>query len=79
MVDMLYRERNTKMRIDAPSVQPQILLPQQQTREIAGEKEPDGDWDDMTRRVSMTPKTAQAPAPQQINPQGVGTKVDIIA
>ena len=70
------------MRIDATSAQPQRineLLSQQQTREAAGEKEPDGDWDDMTSKVSMTTRNAQAPAPRQINPQGMGTKVDIFA
>jgi hypothetical protein len=71
------------MRIDSTSAQPQrineLLSQQQQTKEVAGEKEPDGDWDDMTGKASMTAKTAQAPAPQQINPQGVGTKVNIFA
>jgi hypothetical protein len=71
------------MRIDSTSAQPQringLLSQQQQTREAAGEKEPDGDWDDMTSKVSMNARNAQAPAPQQINPQGMGTKVDIFA
>ncbi len=70
------------MRIDSASAQPQrineLLSQQPQTREAAGEKEPDGDWDDMSK-VSMTARNTQAKAPQQINPQGMGTKVDIFA
>ena len=70
------------MRIDSTSAQPQRineLLSQQQTKEVAGEKEPDGDRDDMTSKASMTAKTSQTPAPQQVNPQGAGTKVNIFA
>jgi hypothetical protein len=79
---MLYRERNTQMRIDSTSAQPQRineLLSQQQPKEVAGEREPDGDWDDMTSKAAMASRTAQTPAPNQINQQGVGTKVDIFA
>ena len=71
------------MRIDSTSAQPQrmneILSQQQKTREVAGEREPDGDWDDMTSKAPATAKTAQAPAAQQVNPQGVGTRVNIFA
>jgi len=81
--DMLYRERNTKMRIDSTSAQPQrmneLLSQQHQAREVAGEREPDGDADDMASKASMTSRTAQAPAAQQVNPQGVGTRVNIFA
>ena len=52
-------------RIDQMAVQPQ--------KEVAGEREQDGDADDAVRQASRT-----APA-QQLNPQGVGTKVDIFA
>jgi len=70
------------MRIDSTSAQPQRineLLSQKQTKEAVGEKEPDGDSDDMTRKAAMTSKTAQTPAPNQINQQGVGAKVDFFA
>ncbi len=76
------------MRIDSTSAQPQRLndlLSQQQTKEVAGEKEPDGDSDDMIRKTAMTSKTSQTsqtsqtPASNQINPQGVGAKVDFFA
>jgi hypothetical protein len=82
IIDILYSERNTKMHIDSTSAQPQRindLSQKQQTREVAGEREPDGDGDDMTGKASVTSRTAQAPAAQQVNPQGVGTKVDILA
>lgn len=46
---------------------------------MAGEKEPDGDWDDMKGKASMTPRNVQAPAAQLVNPQGMGTKIDIFA
>ncbi len=50
--------------------------PRSQTRwqarqEVAGEREPDGDADDMTVKA---PKAAP-----QVNPQGAGTKVDLFA
>ena len=59
------------MRIDAS--QPQVMnqMAVQPRQEIAGEREPDGDADDMTAKV--------AKAAQQITPQGVGTKVDLFA
>jgi hypothetical protein len=83
IIDMLYSERNTQMRIDSTSAQPQrineLLSQQQRTKEVAGEKEPDGDWDDQMGKAAMTSKTAQNPAGQQVNPQGVGTKVNIFA
>jgi hypothetical protein len=71
------------MHIDSTSAQPQrmneLLSQKNQAREVAGEREPDGDSDDMTGKASMTSRTAQAPAAQQVNPQGVGTKVNIFA
>jgi hypothetical protein len=80
---MLYSERNTQMHIDSTSAQPQrineLLSPHPGAKEVAGEKEPDGDADDMTSKALMTSRNAQAPAAQQINPQGVGTKVNIFA
>jgi hypothetical protein len=63
------------MRIDAasPPPQPQRIneLLARQTNEVAGERENDGDSDDVV-------KTA-APAANRMNPQGVGTKVDLLA
>ena len=71
------------MRIDSTQAQPQrineLLSQRQQTKEVAGEKEPDGDWDDQMGTAAMASKTTQAPAAQQIKPQGVGTKVDFFA
>jgi hypothetical protein len=60
------------MRID--SVQPQAMNPAtiQPRQEVAGEREHDGDADDMTAKVSKI-------TPQKIAPQGVGTKVDLFA
>lgn len=60
------------MRIDAfqpPAMNPATIQPRQ---EAAGEREHDGDADDMTARVSKT-------TPRQLAPQGVGTKVDLFA
>jgi hypothetical protein len=45
----------------------------QQTREIAGEREHDGDADDMSAKAVMTP------AFRQLAPEGLGTKVDVLA
>jgi hypothetical protein len=61
------------MRIDAASPQPQKIneLLTRQTNEVAGEREHDGDSDDVAK--------AAAPAASRINPQGVGTKVDLLA
>ena len=63
------------MRIDAAMPQPQRIneMAAQQQKEVAGEREPDGDADDTAKAVA---KTFRA---QQINPQGVGTKVDLLA
>ena len=65
------------MRIDAPNTQPpwqwNTTSAVQPQNEVAGEREQDGDADDMVQ------KTAAAPAAQQINPQGVGTKIDVFA
>ena len=60
------------MRIDAAIAQnPRINdLAAAQTREIAGERENDGDSDDLK---------AAAPAANRMDPAGVGTKVDILA
>ena len=63
------------MRIDASSSQTQTInqLAAQQTREVPGERENDGDSDDGAK------KTATTASYQQIKPQGVGTKVDFFA
>jgi len=60
------------MRIDAFQSQVVNQMAVQPRQEVAGEREPDGDADDMTAKASKI-------APQQINPQGVGTKVDLLA
>jgi len=59
------------MRIDAFQSQVVNQMAVQPRQEVAGEREPDGDADDMTAKV--------AKATQQIAPQGVGTKVDLFA
>ena len=59
------------MRIDAFQSQVVNQTAVQPWQEVAGEREPDADADDMTAKVA---KTAQ-----QITPQGVGTKVDLFA
>ncbi len=46
-------------------------LPPAQTREVAGERENDGDSDDLVRTA--------APAARAMNPEGVGKKVDLLA
>ncbi|MGO9307787.1 MAG: hypothetical protein ACLQDL_02040 [Spirochaetia bacterium] len=46
----------------------------QPQREVAGEREQDGDADDAVKVAARN-----APAPQQINPQGMGNKVDLFA
>jgi hypothetical protein len=63
------------MRIDSALPQQQGVnqMAIQPQKEMAGEREPDGDADDAVKQVS------KAPATQQINPQGVGNKVDIFA
>jgi hypothetical protein len=70
---MLYKEKGIQMRIDSASAQPQRIneLLAAQTREVAGERENDGDSDDLVK--------AAAPAASRMNPAGVGTKVDILA
>jgi hypothetical protein len=63
------------MRIDSTSAQPQRindLLSQQQTKEVVGQSQREGD-------VNKTTKTAMMQAPTQNNAQGVGTKVDFFA
>ena len=63
------------MRIDASMAQTQWsnTIASQPSKEVAGEREADGDSDDAV-------KTAAKPAQtQQINPQGVATKVDLFA
>jgi hypothetical protein len=77
---MLYIEKGICMRIDSTSPQPHRIneLPSQQTKEVPGEKEPDGDWDDMTGKAATTVKSAMTPSAPQINPQGVGTKVNLL-
>jgi len=63
------------MMIDTVSSQAQQIgaLAAQQSKEVAGERENDGDSDDTTQSV------AKMTALPQISPQGVGTKVDIFA
>jgi len=82
------------MRIDA--IQPQALNPAAipSRQETAGEREPDGDADDMAVRTGRmqpalqsagTPSTQQSvfaaasTAVPQALPQGMGTKVDLFA
>ena len=62
------------MRIDSAMPQPQRVneMAAQQQKEIAGEREQDGDADDKVRTAARTSFA------QPINPQGVGTKVDIL-
>jgi hypothetical protein len=59
------------MRIDAFQSQAVNQMAVQPRQEVAGEREPDGDADDMTAKVAKTT--------QKITPQGVGTKVDLFA
>ncbi len=63
------------MRIDAAMPQAQRIneMAVQPQREVAGEREQDGDADDMVKAA------AKSPAAQQVNPQGVGNKVDLFA
>jgi len=65
------------MRID--TLQPQLVNPQalQARQEVPGEREPDGDADDMTARVARN--APAAPKAPKLEPQGVGTKVDLFA
>jgi hypothetical protein len=69
----IYRERRN-MRIDTAMPQPQRIneMAAQPQKEVAGEREPDGDADDKVRTAARTSLA------QQINPQGVGTKVNIL-
>ncbi len=64
------------MRIDAamPPAQRITEMAIQPQREVAGEREQDGDADDAVKVAARN-----APAPQQINPQGMGNKVDLFA
>jgi hypothetical protein len=62
------------MRIDSASAQPPQRINEllaAQTREVAGDRENDGDSDDTVK--------AAAPAANRMNPAGVGTKVDLLA
>lgn len=72
---MLYIEKGEYMRVDTSMPQPQrineMAVPPQ--RETAAERGPDGDADDAVKQ------TANAAPAQQVNPQGVGTRVDIFA
>lgn len=63
------------MRIDASITQNQwsTAIASQPSKEVAGERESDGDSDDA---VKLAAKPVSA---QQINPQGVATKVDLFA
>jgi hypothetical protein len=76
IIDMLYIEKGIHMRIDAAMPQNQSInqtaLPPQ--KEVAGEREPDGDADDAVKAVAKSPMFQQ-----QIKPQGVGNKVDVFA
>ena len=70
---MLYRKEGIQMRIDSNAAPLQKLpdLPPAQAREVAGEREHDGDSDDMVRTA--------APAARAVKPEGVGNKVDLLA
>jgi len=73
------------MRIDAS--QHQMINPAAlQTREVAGEREPDGDADDMkVRSARMQPAALQQPQQGMAQlsskalPSGMGAKVDLFA
>jgi hypothetical protein len=69
---MLYREKGDTMRIDSTMPQQVNQMAARPQKEVAGEREMDGDADDAVKQM------AKAPA-QQMNPQGVGNKVDIFA
>jgi hypothetical protein len=75
IMDMLYIEKGIHMRIDAAMPQTQRIneMAAQPQKEVAGEREPDGDADDS---MKVAAKTSSA---NQISPQGVGTKVDLFA
>jgi isopropylmalate/homocitrate/citramalate synthase len=64
------------MRIDtaAPQAQKASEMAVQPRKEVAGEREHDGDADDAVKTIAKNP-TAQ----QQIKPQGVGNTVDFLA
>jgi hypothetical protein len=72
---MLYMRKGVYMRIDTSVPQQQRVneMAAQPQKEVAGERERDGDADD-----SM--KVGARPSPvQQMSPQGVGTKLNILA
>ena len=72
---MLYIEKGANMRIDAAMPQAQMVNNMAaQTKEVAGEREHDGDADDRVQTASKN----TAPQ-QQLKPQDVGNKVDIFA
>jgi hypothetical protein len=62
------------MQINA--LQPQVINPAsfQSSQEVAGEREHDGDADDMNVRSARIQQAAP-----RVMPQGVGTKVDLFA
>lgn len=62
------------MRIDPTIPQrPEQIAPQQQTREVPGEREPDGDSDDSLRTASKV-----QPA-NQLQDTRVGSRINILA
>jgi isopropylmalate/homocitrate/citramalate synthase len=75
-MDMLYMEKGIHMRIDAAMPQAQRIneMAVQPQKEVAGENEHDGDADDAVKAAAVKPS-----ASSQINPQGVGNKVDLFA
>jgi hypothetical protein len=75
IINMLYIEKGVHMRIDAAMPQTQRIneMAAQPQKEVAGEREPDGDADDRMKVAAKTPSASQ------ISPQGVGSKVDLFA
>jgi hypothetical protein len=75
IIDMLYIEKGIHMRIDAAMPQTQRIneMAAQPQKEVAGEREPDGDADDSMKVAAKTPSASQ------LRPQGVGSKVDLFA
>ena len=62
------------MRIDSDTQQAQTISNTniQPRQAVAAERQPDGD-------VDAAARNAAAPAAQQINPEGVGTRIDLMA
>jgi hypothetical protein len=73
---MLYIAKGTNMRIDSAMPQPPQKINDMaaHAKEVAGEREYDGDADDRVQKVA-----AKAPQTEQIKPQGVGNEVDFFA